>query len=734
MNHKKKGMVRQMKRQSMRNKMMAWIMVFAMVVSSINVMTFKQRVNAEETEVTGEMGENPDNMVKVTLDAGEGYFGTVESQEKEKNNIPVNTTKSFDEFCESLEEYQPSLDGCTLGGWYMKKDENENVLITKDNFDSVRADIEANTKLYAYYKVKVTLDADGGELPEGAEQEIEVTVGGTYGRLPEPTKKGNKFDGWYLGETKIDKESKVDKTGERTLKAKWVINEFQAAIESNSMTYTGEAVTPEVTVTAKDEKLTAGTDYEIIYFKKDDNPTATDDKLIEMKNAGIYTITIKGINKYAAYSAQLSFEITQADGKVQIQCGNIKYGESFKPELTENTNPEGNPVWYYKEKDAADTDYKKLNEKELLNAGTYCIKAEVGETQNYKAATSNVVSVTVNKAVPKYNLPQSKNIRAHCGEKLSDVSLAVQNDNGHFEWKNPDKILKEGSNKEYIKFIPNDTKNYTESKDILVQFEVIHDFTAKNCFEYEAETEPVVPKTNKKGKEVEAGIVGHRESYKCKGCGKQFDAKTKQEHDASWFVKPCCVKELTVELGKTYSLKDFVKVGQEYVDTKSTAFKNQKYLKWDKNKETLKAVKYYKDELKKQTITFKDKAGYDYDVKLKVTIAAPKVVKANKKFTKKTQGIQIKRKSIKISGRNYYKYTIKYNVKDAKSLKITASGFKGKNTQKTLNKLLAKRIKKAKGTYSFGVVKTAVKKKKITFKIVADYGHKNKSESVLIKE
>lgn len=318
---------------------------------------------------------------------------------------------------------------------------------------------------------------------------------------------------------------------------------------------------------------------------------------------------------------------------------------------------------------------------------------------------------------------------------MSDVSLAVQNDNGHFEWKNPDKKLQEGSNKEYIKFIPNDTKNYTESKDILVQFEVIHDFTAKNCFEYEAETEPVVPKTDKKGKEVEAGKVGHRESYKCKGCGKQFDAKTKQEHDASWFVKPCYVKKLTVELGKTYSLKDFVKVGQEYVDTKSTAFKNQKYLKWDKNKGTLKAVKYYKKELKKNhTITFKDKKGDTHDVTINVTIAAPKVVKANKKFTKKTQGIQIKRKSIKISGRNYYKYTIKYNVKDAKSLKITASGFNSKNTQKTLNKLLAKRIKKGKGTYSFGVVKTAVKKKKITFKIVADYGNKNKSKSVSITE
>ncbi len=639
MNHKKKGMVRQMKRQSMRNKMMAWIMVFAMVVSSINVMTFKQRVNAEETEVTEETGEegttesgeNPDNMVTVELDANGGTLS------EGSKNITVTVGEKYPELP------TPIRKGYTFAGWYLgegetavKIDANTTVEPTEEHTLALKAKWTGN-------EIIVTLEADGGELPVGTENNIKVTVGGTYGELPKPTKTGHTFAGWYLGEgetaVKIDANTAVKPTEEHTLalKAHWE-----------------------------------------------------------------------------------SFE---------IKCQDIVYGDTFDLE-TKGQNS-GELVWHYKEEKKGDG-YVEFNPKEFKpNAGTYSIYAMIKGTKDQ----SNSITVMVNKAVPKYNLPQSKNIRAYCGEKLSDVSLAVQNDNGHFEWKNPDKILKEGSNKEYIKFIPNDTKNYTESKDILVQFEVIHDFTAKNCFEYEAETEPVVPKTNKKGKEVEAGKVGHRESYKCKGCGKQFDAKTKQEHDASWFVKPCCVKELTVELGKTYSLKDFVKVGQEYVDKKSTTFKNQKYLKWDKNKETLKAVKYYKDILKKtQTITFKDKAGYEYDVKLKVTIAAPKVVKANKKFTKKTQGIQIKRKSIKISGRNYYKYTIKYNVKDAKSLKITASGFKGKNTQKTLNKLLAKRIKKAKGTYSFGVVKTAVKKKKITFKIVADYGHKNKSESVLITE
>ncbi len=413
----------------------------------------------------------------------------------------------------------------------------------------------------------------------------------------------------------------------------------------------------------------------------------------------------------------------------EIKCQDIVYGDTFDPKMGDQNS--GEPVWFYKEENK-EARYVEFNPKKFRpDAGKYSIYAVIKGTKDQ----SNSITVTVNKAVPKYNVPQSKNIHAHCGDKLSDVSLAVQNNNGHFEWKNPDKKLQEGHSEEYIKFIPNDSKNYTESKDILVQFEVIHDITAKNCFEYEAETEPVAPKTDKKGKKVEEAKAGHWEFYRCKGCKKLFEADG-QEHDASWFVKPCYVEELTVELGKKYKLSDFVKAGQEGVDTKSTAFKNQKYLKLNKNTGTLTAVKYYKNKLKKQTIiTFQDKKGDKQKVKIKVTIASPKVVKAKKKFTKKTQGIQIKRKAYTtVSGKAAYRYTIKYNVKDAKKLIVKASGLSRKSTQDRMNKDFKKEIAKSKGTVTFTIAKSSIKKKKLTFKIVADYGHKNKSNSVSITE
>ena len=46
----------------------------------------------------------------------------------------------------------------------------------------------------AYRYVDVTLDACGGVLDE---DEVTVIFGNTYGELPEPTREGYEFDGWY---------------------------------------------------------------------------------------------------------------------------------------------------------------------------------------------------------------------------------------------------------------------------------------------------------------------------------------------------------------------------------------------------------------------------------------------------------------------------------------------------------------------------------------------------------
>lgn len=72
---------------------------------------------------------------------------------------------------------------------------------------------------------KVTLNPNGGTIDIG--QKI-VVKGETYGTLPEPTKSGFIFDGWYTaasGGTKIAENATVNLTADQTLYAHWTEDE-----------------------------------------------------------------------------------------------------------------------------------------------------------------------------------------------------------------------------------------------------------------------------------------------------------------------------------------------------------------------------------------------------------------------------------------------------------------------------------------------------------------------------
>ena len=71
--------------------------------------------------------------------------------------------------------------------------------------------------------VDVTLDACGGVL---AEDEVTVIFGGAYGELPEPTREGYEFDGWYTekdGGELVEAGTEVSDKGAHTLYAHWTL-------------------------------------------------------------------------------------------------------------------------------------------------------------------------------------------------------------------------------------------------------------------------------------------------------------------------------------------------------------------------------------------------------------------------------------------------------------------------------------------------------------------------------
>lgn len=82
--------------------------------------------------------------------------------------------------------------------------------------DSALANVGASATVTFDYQ-----GADGGDTTESKE----VTLGQAFGELPTPTKTGEDFLGWYVGDTQITSESIMNGTfdfdGELELKAKW---------------------------------------------------------------------------------------------------------------------------------------------------------------------------------------------------------------------------------------------------------------------------------------------------------------------------------------------------------------------------------------------------------------------------------------------------------------------------------------------------------------------------------
>ena len=121
-------------------------------------------------------------------------------------------------------------------------------------------------------------------------------------------------------------------------------------------TYTGSAITPEITVTDGEKTLTLGTDYEVTYS---DNT-----------NAGTAKATITGIGNYRG-AVEKVFEIKSNENQNNENQGNENQGENNQGNenpstlVSEITPNSGVKVWSYNHtiyiENAADTKYKIID-------------------------------------------------------------------------------------------------------------------------------------------------------------------------------------------------------------------------------------------------------------------------------------------------------------------------------------------------------------------------------------
>ncbi|MBS7286012.1 MAG: InlB B-repeat-containing protein [Kiritimatiellae bacterium] len=137
---------------------------------------------------------------------------------------------------------KPTRTGYTFAGWYTAKSGG-----TKIEASST-VSITSEQTLYARWTAKsytVTFNANGGTVTTSPKS---VTYASTYGELPEPTRTGYTFAGWYTaksGGTKFEASSTVSITSEQTLYARWTAKTYTVTFNANdgSVSPTSKEVT-----------------------------------------------------------------------------------------------------------------------------------------------------------------------------------------------------------------------------------------------------------------------------------------------------------------------------------------------------------------------------------------------------------------------------------------------------------------------------------------------------------
>ena len=180
-------------------------------------------------------------------------------------------------------------------------------------------------------------------------------------------------------------------------------------IYETEYTYNGTAFEPTLSVTDIDNKpLVKGTDYKVEYS---DNT-----------NAGYGKVLVYGLGDYTSTSGPQVhvFKINKADIKPSVTISGWNYGET--PETPSVTGNKGDGAVTYSYKAKGDSTY---SETAPTDAGTYTVKAEIAETDNYKGGTA-AKDFTIAKA-PAPKLTDDQKPTARTGLKYTGTAQRLVN-------------------------------------------------------------------------------------------------------------------------------------------------------------------------------------------------------------------------------------------------------------------------------------------------------------------
>ena len=178
---------------------------------------------------------------------------------------------------------------------------------------------------------------------------------------------------------------------------------------------------------------------------------------------GTATFTVKAVTSVGSDKKELSITITKPQQYGRVSMDDYVYGETpSTPSLTDRTG-DGSVTYYYSTTNSNSGGTKWENiQADTLNAGTYYMYAELGETENYGSFTTACVKFQVLRAMPTCTKPTG--LTAKYGQKLSQIALTNPDGNtpGTWSWQKPETVLDQlGIRSFYAEFRP-DSENYRE--------------------------------------------------------------------------------------------------------------------------------------------------------------------------------------------------------------------------------------------------------------------------------
>ena len=157
---------------------------------------------------------------------------------------------------------------------------------------------------------------------------------------------------------------------------------------SGDMIYTGNQITPDVTVTIGNKTLTKGTDYTIEYG----------DNVAAGENAGSVTIKAATTGNYAFADVIENFDIKKAEQTLRFEESNVTKTFIDKPFSNLPIQVGDGTVTYSSSNTNVATVNKTTGEVTIVGVGTATITATAAATTNYKERSASY-TLTVNKAL-----------------------------------------------------------------------------------------------------------------------------------------------------------------------------------------------------------------------------------------------------------------------------------------------------------------------------------------------